>query len=355
MRPQLVVLRRSAFTLVELLVVIAIIGILVSLLLPAIQSAREAARRSRCTNNLRNLSLACLNHHDTKKAFPYGVYLAYPTKMSGHGPHSPGWGFFILPYLEEASLDTLFKATPDYQNAQEDEENFDWGRGTEVAPSPQFTLAQTILEVFVCPTDIMPTHHRGPTAYNGGEDPFSKSNYVGMAGMYGAQDALGAGSESNPLRFYSPKDTLHNPPFNDTLRNQTLNTWGIFAGNMQTKMKDVTDGSSKTLLIGERDGAGQVHRRYDSRGADIGGDRRLGAYWTGAIRARWVNSTLANARNDSNFLINGLSQYGTGSLHAGGGANFSMADGSVRFISEDVDGLVWEAMATRGRGDTERE
>jgi prepilin-type N-terminal cleavage/methylation domain-containing protein/prepilin-type processing-associated H-X9-DG protein len=334
--------RRCAFTLVELLVVIAIIGILVALLLPAIQAAREAARRTRCTNNLKNLSLACLNHHESRNAYPYGVHLPHPDKVtSGHGPHSLGWGFFILPYLEDSSLESQFRATPDYQTAKNNKTNFDWGKGTEAAPTPQFLLAQSPLEIFFCPTDVMPTLNR---FYNNNEDPFSKSNYVGMAGMYGAQDALG-----NPPKYFNPVD-IQGPPHTDTWRDLARDTWGIFSGNHRTKTKDVTDGTSKTLLLGERDGAGSVVT--DGTGAISG---RLAAYWTGAIRARWVNSTLSNARSETPFLINGTSKYGSGSLHAGGGANYSMGDGSVRFISENIDGPIWNSMATRARGDIDRE
>ena len=342
MRSRVVVARRWAFTLVELLVVIAIIGILVALLLPAIQSAREAARRMKCSNNLKQLSLAALNHHDAKRSFPFGVQMR-DLDANGHGPHSFGWGFFILPYMEEGALVAQYEALADFKN-----DNFDWGKSSGGVPTPQYNLSTTTLEAFVCPTDIMPSHQYGPTAYNNGEDPFSKSNYVGIAGMYGAQDALA----NNPMRFYNPKDVDFNPPFNDVLRKQVAQTWGIFCGNDQTKIGDVTDGTSKTFLIGERDGAGSVNTKSDSRGAPEP-DGRLAAYWTGAIRGRWVNSTLANIRNSAAFLLNGTSKYGTGSLHVNG-ANFALTDGSVRFVSEDIDGIVWEAMGTRERGEIDR-
>jgi prepilin-type N-terminal cleavage/methylation domain-containing protein len=103
--------RRSAFTLVELLVVIAIIGILVALLLPAVQAAREAARRTGCSNNLKNLGLAALNHHDVMKHFPVSKGAAYPNE-SPEGVYQSGAGWILneLPQLEEQALYDQFKA-----------------------------------------------------------------------------------------------------------------------------------------------------------------------------------------------------------------------------------------------------
>jgi hypothetical protein len=123
-------------------------------------------------------------------------------------------------------------------------------------------------------------------------------------------------------------------------------THGIFAGNSETKISDILDGTSKTLMVVERDG-----RVADA--AATGPGIFEAAYWPGAIRARWLNSTLANARNSGAFLINGTSRWGIGSLHPGRGTYATFGDGSVRFVTEDIDGLVWEAMATRAGGETD--
>ena len=327
---------RRAFTLVELLVVIAIIGILVALLLPAIQAAREAARASQCSNNLRQLGLALLNHHDAKQSFPPGVHV-HEDFLNGSGTHGPasfGWGGLIMPYLEETALAGQYQQiVVTSGSTQYKFPDYNWETATSGGINAA-DLSKSSLSVFVCPTDVMtPINY----VYNGGKDPFAKSNYVGMAGMYGAQDATAA----NPMKFFNPADMMSFPPGQQALLE---GTFGIFGGNMKSKFKDITDGSSKTLMVGERDG-----------GLQDGLSNRPAAYWPGAIRARWVNSTLANARNNSVFLINGTgnTNYGTGSLHPGGGAYFAFGDGSVRFISENVDGLVWEAMSTRAGGETD--
>ena len=315
------------FTLVELLVVIAIIGILVALLLPAIQAAREAARGAQCSNNLRQIGIALLNHHDSQGAFPPGVHV---TELNGSGTHGPaafGWGGLILPYLEETSLGAQYQAIPNYPD-------YNWETATGPGGNPKAAvLSATPLSVFACPTDVMPTIN---TWYNGGKDPFSKSNYVGIAGMYGAQDATAA----NPMKFVNPVDLSTFPAAQQATY---AGTFGIFGGNQRSKMKDITDGSSKTIMVGERDG----------RVADGIAGGREAAYWTGAIRSRWLNSTLANARDDGPFRINGTSRWGTGSLHRGGGMYAVFGDGSVRFLSEDLDGFAWEAMSTRAGGETD--
>src|SRR5262245_32207713 len=114
--------RPRGFTLVELLVVIAIIGILVALLLPAIQAAREAGRRTQCKNNLHQIAVACLNHENTHKFFPHGgwswLWMGDPDK--GYGPKQPGgWIYAATPYLEEGGIFTVGKGLPVSQKAQE--------------------------------------------------------------------------------------------------------------------------------------------------------------------------------------------------------------------------------------------
>lgn len=324
---------QRAFTLVELLVVIAIIGILVALLLPAVQAAREAARRSQCTNNLRQLGVALLNHHDSKKHFPEGVRVP-DVKAAPHGPAAFGWGGMLLPYLEETALTSqyqLIKGT--VAGVQVGYPDYNWETETENVGGSTIRahdLSITPLATFMCPSDVMQPVN---LIYNDGKDPYGKSNYVGVSGRYGATDP----SSSPPYYFVNKKDVSNpNSSFTQAQRELYRGTIGILAVNQKTRVKDVTDGTSKTYIVGERDG-----------GDEAGLSPRRAAYWTGAIRARWPNSHITNVDNDvnGNFLLNSPTfRYGTGSLHAGGGANMLLADGHVVFTSNDVDGTAWGLM-----------
>ena len=331
--------RQTGFTLVELLVVIAIIGVLVALLLPAVQAAREAARRSQCINNLRQLGIAILLHEEAQGEYPEGVHLPVGVNAwdrnggGGHGPACFGWGGLSLPYIEQTSLGQQYQAMVDGNGNRFP--NYDWkatGFGNPEA------LSKTPLAVFMCPSDVM-----GPinNYYNAGKDPYGKSNYVGIAGGWGAQDGTG-----NPMKFVNPVDLESDPPFNDAMRRIMGRSQGVLLAASATKISQIGDGTSNTIMVGERNGLAE----QDPKGPPA-------AYWTGSIRARWVNSTLSNVRNESQFLINGTNsdgspfKYGISSLHQGG-AQFTRADGSATFISEDVDGVLWEALGTRAGEET---
>jgi prepilin-type N-terminal cleavage/methylation domain-containing protein/prepilin-type processing-associated H-X9-DG protein len=331
MRSTLARMNRQAFTLVELLVVIAIIGILVALLLPAVQAAREAARRAQCTNNMRQLGIALLNHHDSKSHFPAGVHIP-DIKVGAHGPAAFGWGGLLLPYLEETNLGSLYQSIVVKAGGQDVRfPDYNWETAVGQGGQPRAAdLSATPLGTFMCPSDVMQPIN---LIYNAAKDPFAKSNYVGVAGRYGALDP----NPSPPYAFATPAD-VNNSDSALTVAQRDLyrGTYGILGPNQKTRLKDVTDGSSKTFIVAERDG-----------GDEQGLSPRRAAYWTGAIRTRWTNSTLTNIDNDinGNFLINSPTfRYGVGSLHAGGGANMLLADGHVAFVSENVDGNAWALM-----------
>jgi len=248
--------RQRGFTLVELLVVIAIIGILVALLLPAIQAAREAARRTQCVNNLKQLAVAMHNHHDTYGAFPNAYVLKNTT-----GTGDFGWMPRLFPFMEQTGL-----------HDQLDPRDY-------LVPIPAVnTTTQTLVTSAICPSDIL-----GILNANASND--GKSNY---------------------------------PPSAQICLNTTP------AAMLRIRMADILDGTSSTLMIGERDtkvgmGAIWVGRRNGVTDAIAYGraDLPLNTKWTGAT--------------DPN-----CTRHAWTSLHPGG-ANFALADASVRFISENIE------------------
>ncbi|MCR9116066.1 MAG: DUF1559 domain-containing protein [bacterium] len=186
---------RAGFTLVELLVVIAIIGILIALLLPAVQAAREAARRTQCVNQLKQLGLATHNHHDTRRALPPGW-----TGPANDAEGEPGWGWsaHTLPYMEKTNLHDLCNLN------------------LAITNSANLTARETILPDFRCPSDAS-----SQETFALGSVTVAASNYVGVFG-------------------------------NEEIEDDPSNGNGMFFHNSKLAFRDVTDGLSNTFLIGER-------------------------------------------------------------------------------------------------------
>jgi prepilin-type N-terminal cleavage/methylation domain-containing protein/prepilin-type processing-associated H-X9-DG protein len=203
---------RRGFTLVELLVVIAIIGILVALLLPAIQAAREAARRMSCQNNLKNLSLACLNFENQRKALPAGVLLADPAAPSGYVSSqldvAPSWVVQILPLIEDQSLADQFDLKKKF---------------SEITPSAT-TLRpwEAQPDIMLCPSDTARSRFYKPTPMRGGGFP---AGYLFGKGNYAA--------------YVSPEHARNMLVFPGALINQPQS------------LRHFSDGTSKTLLLSE--------------------------------------------------------------------------------------------------------
>ncbi len=290
--------RRRAFTLVELLVVIAIIGILIALLLPAVQAAREAARRSQCTNNLKQIALGLHNYHDTYKSFASGWI--HPGRG---GFETWGWSAFALPFLEQGALHDQMGVSDDFIGHSM--QSADWQRVRDGM--------QTVLAAFMCPSDD--GYHReglvhwarrfnGGVGWNTHNYRPAVSNYMGHTGHY----VTGGHA---PIRRRS-------------------NT-GIFFGDSDVAFRSILDGTSNTFLVGERDTA------FCRSGTWVGVRNTAGegsrGIWTviGGSRAR-LNQPDPPIYWGSN---NGCGE-GFSSLHPGG-ANFAMCDGSVTFISETID------------------
>lgn len=230
---------KRGFTLVELLVVIAIIGILVALLLPAIQAAREAARRSTCTNTLKQIGLAMHNYHDTFQVFP-PAFTAY----TGDGGNGWGWGVFIMPFLEQSAL--------------HEELNPGGQRLPTATSGPLYELCQTPVPAYRCASDIGGhlNNHRGN---------FGVSNYVGM---WGADSAAGTHTgRGNGMLYY----------------------------NSDITMPHVLDGTSNVLMIGER-----AFSNTPWRGAIWAGSRSgIGAGWASVMRGVWSTNALKLSGTDA--------------------------------------------------------
>lgn len=239
--------RQRGFTLVELLVVIAIIAVLIALLLPAVQQAREAARRTQCRNHLKQIGLALHNYHDVHLSFPAGYY-SYPTR-DGSGPQeaaidpqtwdgAPGWGWgtALLPYLEQGNL-----------AGQLDAESPIW--------SPQHVDAiATKLSVFLCPSasggDEPFVVHDGmgdPLLVDGNQVRLARSHYVASHGQESCWGECGADTTATIFTDIYTSATTTVTVQGDVSRVAD----GPFFRNSRTRMRDVTDGTSNTIFLGE--------------------------------------------------------------------------------------------------------
>ncbi|HBN76080.1 MAG TPA: prepilin-type cleavage/methylation domain-containing protein [Planctomycetaceae bacterium] len=309
--------KRTAFTLIELLVVIAIIAILVALLLPAVQQAREAARRSSCKNNLKQIGLALHNYHDVHQAFPPGYINQFDSQPTTGGEYGTavaaersawGWGAFMLPFVEQSALfDTLQVGNIRIKTA--------------LANTTLLSAMQTPVSSFRCPSDPAPSLNSSLTLRDSANTARSvaTSNYLA----------------ANSSRHWHTGAYLTGPGLGD------LNQWGagpgsgnspngMFWRNSKVKMRDITDGTSNTIMIGERawelnnpGGTNHACRAGVILGADIQNEQLS------------MNRVLAAGTMPINYA-NGSCTRGFSSRHQGG-AQFVLADGSVRFISENVD------------------
>jgi prepilin-type N-terminal cleavage/methylation domain-containing protein len=287
---------RAGFTLVELLVVIAIIATLVGLLLPAVQSAREAGRRSQCSNNLKNLALALHGHHSANGVFPRGTHDKASGADTSDGFFS--WTLDIMPYAEMQALhDRLVGGAGGKRTLQ-----MLFSSATGGLSSPDIQLLQQRLTIFRCPSDATPDIL--PEEYTIREIPrtapagfrWGTSNYVACNGFLrqkGCKPDGGAACDSLGVFFYKSR----------------------------IKISQISDGSSKTLLLGERDGSCQAASWCGVRNANGWGAN-------GAYTAFGSTSGEINATGDCLMLFS--------SQHAGG-AVFAFADASVRMLGEDLD------------------
>jgi prepilin-type N-terminal cleavage/methylation domain-containing protein/prepilin-type processing-associated H-X9-DG protein len=349
-----------AFTLVELLVVIAIIGILVALLLPAIQAAREAARRIQCKDNLKNLGLACLNFENTLKIFPTGGatwgskiedYLDPPPPSTGGRPAETeklgiGWGYQILPYLEEGAM---------YNLTTQDE------------------LKQVAVPILICPsrrgvtrygtvgavltdyggihpcakilsTDAEPIDLKTVT-YDDARNNFYKTNTPAVVndGSHPLGPVIGINGVYDGVIVRSPWRRLFSDP--------TVMKGVYSPGNPHpTKMSKITDGTSKTLLIAEKYIRSDLYLTgspSDDTGFTDGWDPDImRCTCISPLNDGEVNTEFVNPFGADPFSGPKWETFVTGSAHSGG-LNAVFADGSVHTISYDIEVVVYNALGTR--------
>jgi len=310
---------RQAFTLVELLVVIAIIGILIALLLPAVQQAREAARRMQCTNNLKQLTLALHNYDSSLRSFPPGG-LGYPMVWSAQAQ--------LLPYVEQGNLQELLDFTEPPLAA--------FG-GT----AQNENAAQTKIEMLLCPSD---------------KDEVPGSIYGGIS--YPAN----AGSGINNTGSATDDGSVSNAD-------------GVIFSKSKISFRDITDGTSNTVvfsehLLGDGGTAAPTNNDYRFRVIELDTSTQTtesactasGApAWSGQRGSKWINGHLADTMynhwygpNSNNpDCHNGYHNFAITSARSQhpGGVQVAMADGSARFVGETVAIDIWRAIATRSGGE----
>jgi prepilin-type N-terminal cleavage/methylation domain-containing protein/prepilin-type processing-associated H-X9-DG protein len=273
--------RRRGFTLVELLVVIAIVGLLVALVLPAVQASREAGRRTECANNLRQIGIGLVHYHDALRSFPPGLV----DRRTGANPQGKqlSWNVFLLPFIEEESAYQLFDLSAGFNRA------------------PNRVAAGTVLPIFLCPsTAFLASDRKGPTtgdangngAWNTGDD-LAFTDYGGNFG-------------------FSGPDT---PYMN-----------GVLIYERALSMKQITDGTSHTLIVSEDTGRGAAFDGQWANGENIFdtngpiNDRSAPSYL-------WANNEIWSDHPQ--------------------GVNLLYCDGSVRFTNEQLDLKTLAALCTR--------
>ena len=315
--------QRIAFTLVELLVVITIIGILISLLLPAVQSAREAARRLQCSNNLKQLGLACLNHEAANGFIPSGgwgwMWIGDPDR--GFTKSQPaGWIYNVLPYVEQQALHDLGA-----------------GQDDSVKKTTALTLAQTPVSLLNCPSRrpsvIYPNYCRGTyVAYNAG-GVYSSSTNNGLARGDYAANASGSymADAEGPAKIddESTYSWLSSSFFT-----------GVIYQRSQTTMAAISDGTSNTILLGEK----YMNIDQYTTGEDMGDNENMYAGYDNDS-LRWTSPSYPPRQDQSGYDT----WPSFGSAHAAG-FNMAFCDGSVRSISYSVNDTVLSYLGSRKDG-----
>lgn len=306
---------RRGFTLIELLVVIAIIAILIALLLPAVQQAREAARRTECKNRIKQIGLALHNHHDVYGHLPLGM----------HARLGYSWTWAILPYLEQANV---------YELMPNPISDSGWWGGSDARSLALIDLARTPDVNFLCPSQ--PTPSQEALDING-LTLRAINHFLACAGGDPQHDNLGSNGMEDSNGMFQAQ--------------QMTNMYDAPDGTRKTGMqfRDAKDGLSNTILVGEAE-----YLLDSSLGCNIcdrylhyhmNGDSGNGSDFSEVLGSTYYGINRFDALNNSEREVSYASYHE-------GGAQFLLGDGSVRFISENIDLSILRGLGSRRGGET---
>lgn len=338
------------FTLVELLVVIAIIGILVGLLLPAVQAAREAARRMQCSNNLKQLALSVHNFHDTHRKFPYGMLrrqtpeFPHPDQAAGAPAYNRRYGLMhqLLPFIEQGNLYDRWNQLDFNANRKATPTGADW-------VGEHFF--RQVVPTLMCPSNPGGTHSEPAAFVDPDDGQYFRGHYYGSAGTRG-YPRRGGGTRPSLFNPFAPAT----PDPIASGNGQSALTDGILRQNKQLTMGGVPDGTSNTILLGERQFFDPV---FDTQTWSPDRIRNWGWTWFGAQGDCFLGTSVPiNFQLPANFdSLSGAQQVlfedrinAFGSMHTGG-AQFARADGSVAFFSESLAAATFHALGTVAGGE----
>jgi prepilin-type N-terminal cleavage/methylation domain-containing protein/prepilin-type processing-associated H-X9-DG protein len=313
--PRALGLRRQAFTLVELLVVIAIIGILVALLLPAVQSAREAARRMQCQNNMKQVALAMHNHHDAKGYFPHGNYNYLDSTHSTPAPYNNTqdrrcWFHDILPYIEQQAL----------------YDQFDTHMRTG-ASALAFQGMMQVVPSMVCPSD--------------GQSPKLKTFWGGLGTEH-------QGFSGNLIACAG------NDYFNAGGVQKSAELNGLFFAQSKVTMGEIKDGTTNTAMISELllspdVGSHDIRGRYyNPAHGGVLFSTRVTPNTLVPDRLNWCSN---NPIPQAPCIYTGENMFVSVRSNHPGGVNLALADGSVRYLSDNIDAVLYRAIGSRNGGE----